>query len=654
MLRTVAATALFLASSLGLVHAGGARIALVVGVSKYEHAASLPNTLNDAKDVSAALKRLGFDVETVLDPSRSSLEAAVRRYGDRSVGAEVGVFHYSGHALEASGRNWLLPASVNVSGERDLRFEAVDLNTVLEQTDGAAKVSIVFLDACRDNPFAGRISAPGRGFSRGLARIEVTASGVLVAFATAPGQVALDGVNDSRNSPFTAALLSHLETGGLEVKGLLSRVTKDVVAQTKGKQRPWQNSSLEGDFFFVPPRAAVEQAGAPPNANVEAIFWDSIKASRDPADFSAYLAQFPNGVFAALARNRLAMLQQQARATAPQDSDPKTRPPESKSATAAQPAPPAQPAGSPSSLRDVLLARLSDYGVGSEESDTRTRSYESDRTHKAIAVSVEARHTYRSTGWATAGAAETGTLEGCQIYYGKPCVLVAVNEKVEPATNGPPALRDTPRARYAEGFDPERIPNARPDVVRRSDVASYRAAPAPKAAAYHPWGRLFTTTGSSSQFEAEERALARCNSDSDRNGRDGTCFLYAAGDRVVLPQRLLKPRPRPQTISEAFAYLGVNRAKQYAEAKEHKAIALALPTLRTFFWSNRSTVALAEELALEGCQLENHTPCILLASDETLHAPDPWKAPLRDMPRVRYDGAYNPERVPPFPAPIAS
>jgi len=110
----------------------------------------------------------------------------------------------------------------------------------------------------------------------------------------------------------------------------------------------------------------------------------------------------------------------------------------------------------------------------------------------------------------------------------------------------------------------------------------------------------------------------------------------------------VKPRPRPQTISEAFAYLGVNRAKEYAEAKDHKAIALAPPTLRTYLRANRSTVAQAEELALEGCQLENHTPCILLASDETLHAPDLWKAPLRDMPRVRYDGAYNPERVPLF------
>src|SRR5712664_2535460 len=117
MLRAVVATILFLASSFVLAHAEGGRVALVVGVSKYEHAPSLPNTLNDAKDMSAALKRLGFDVETVLDPSRSAFEAAVRRYGDRSVGAEESVFHYSGHALETNGHNWLLPATVNLSSE---------------------------------------------------------------------------------------------------------------------------------------------------------------------------------------------------------------------------------------------------------------------------------------------------------------------------------------------------------------------------------------------------------------------------------------------------------------------------------------------------------------------------------------------------------
>jgi hypothetical protein len=651
MLRAVVVTILFLASSVFLAHADSGRVALVVGVSKYEHAGSLPNTLSDANDMSAALKRLGFDVETVLDPGRTELEAAVRRYGDRSAGAEVSVFYYSGHALEAGGQNWLLPASVNLGSARDLRFEAVDLNTILEQTDGSAKVAIVFLDACRDNPFAGRIAARGRGLARGLARVEMTASGVLLAFSTAPGQVALDGVSAKKNSPFTAALLSHLETPGLEVKSLLSRVTKDVVEATKGKQRPWQNSSLEGDFYLLPPLAAAGISGTPPAANIEVIFWDSIKASRNPADFAAYLAQFPKGVFVGLARNRLTMLQQQGTATQPQAADPNLQAPETKPSAAAPPEPPAQPPGAnaaSSAPHDMLLARLASYSVAADERESRIRSYESETAHKAIAVSIEAHHTYRTAGWVTAASAEVGTLEGCQVYYGKPCTLVAVDDKVESANDGSPVLRDMARTRYTDAFEPEQIPNARPGLLRRADVAAYRSAPRPKAAAYHPWGRLFTATGAVGQFEAEEQALAQCNNDPDRKGRDGPCFLYAVGDRVILPQRLVKPRPRPQTISEAFAYLGVNRTKEYAEAKEHKAVALALQRGRTFLRRNASTVSQAEELALEGCQLENQTPCILLASDDSLNALDPWKAPRRDMSRLHYEGDYDPDIVPLF------
>jgi hypothetical protein len=291
-------------------------VALVVGVSNYEYAAMLRNTINDAQDMTVALKRLGFDVETVLDPSRATLEAAVRRYGDRSAGVEASVFHYSGHALEAGGRNWLLPASAKINSERDLRFEAIDLSTILEQTDGATQTSIVFLDACRDNPFVGRIAGAGRGLSRGLAGIEMTASGVLVAFATAPGQVALDGLAGKRNSPFTAALLSQIETAGLELKALLVRVTKEVVELTNGKQRPWQNSSLDREFYFVPPPASAASSITPSAINLEAVFWDSIKKSRDPADFHAYLRQFPTGTFAQLARNRLNMLQRKAPAEA--------------------------------------------------------------------------------------------------------------------------------------------------------------------------------------------------------------------------------------------------------------------------------------------------------------------------------------------------
>jgi uncharacterized caspase-like protein len=311
MLRSVFAAVLLLSTVVSALAAG--RVALVVGVSNYEHAARLANTLNDANDMAAALKRLSFDVETLLDPNRLALEGAVRRYGDRSVNADVSLFYFSGHALESAGRNWLLPATASLASERDLRFEAIDLNAIQEQADGAARISIVFLDACRDNPFSRRLSATRRGTApRGLARVDVTLGGVLVAFSTGPGQLAMDGIGTKRNSPFTAALLKHIEAPGLEIKSLLARVTKDVVEETGGMQRPWQNSSLEGDFYFMPPPVVAAASSAQSLVTLDSMFWDSIKASHNPADFNAYLARFPQGVFAELAQNRLSALQQEA------------------------------------------------------------------------------------------------------------------------------------------------------------------------------------------------------------------------------------------------------------------------------------------------------------------------------------------------------
>jgi hypothetical protein len=325
MLRSVFFAILLLLSVVA-AHAAS-RVALVVGVSNYERAGRLPNTLNDAKDMAAVLKRLGFDVDTLLDPNRSTLEAAVRRYGDRSIGTDVSLFYYSGHALEWSSHNWLLPVTASLATERDLRFEAVDLNTIQEQTYGAAKVAIFFLDACRDNPFARRLSISRREVSpRGLALVDVGAGGMLVAFSTAPGQIALDSLGAKRNSPFTAALLNHIETPGLEIKSLLARVTKDVVEETKGIQRPWQNSSLEGDFYFVPPPPIAAPTSTQTLATLEGMFWDSIKTSKNPADFKAYLTRFPNGVFVELAQNRLAALQQDATSKPPEARPPQPSP----------------------------------------------------------------------------------------------------------------------------------------------------------------------------------------------------------------------------------------------------------------------------------------------------------------------------------------
>jgi hypothetical protein len=252
MFRSVFA-ALLLLSTLVEAPAGG-KVALVVGVSNYEHAGRLANPLNDANDMAAMLKRLGFDVETLLDPNRSALEAAARRYGERSVDAAVSLFYYSGHAVESAARNWLMPAPARLVTWRDLRFEAIELDAIQEQAEGAARVSIVFLDACRENPFSRPLSLTRPGYSSpGLAGVNVGPGGALVAFSTGPGQTAYDDSGGKKNSPFTAALLRHMETPGLEIKSLLARVTKEVVEETKGMQRPWQNSSLDGDFYFLPP-----------------------------------------------------------------------------------------------------------------------------------------------------------------------------------------------------------------------------------------------------------------------------------------------------------------------------------------------------------------------------------------------------------------
>jgi Caspase domain len=337
---------LFLSLSFLAAHAEGRRVALVVGISQYEHAPALANTLNDARDMSAALKRMGFDVETLLDPTRTELEDAIRRYGDKSADAEVSVFRYSGHALEAASHNWLLPTTMRLNNARDLRFEAIDLNTVLEQTDGA-KVSVVFLDACRDNPFLRRLTGDRRAVgSGGLARVEASAEGMLVAFATAPGQFAFDGGKKAKNSPFTAALLHHIETKGLEAKALLARVTKDVLDETKGKQRPWVNSSLQGDFYFRPGEVTPVAKAA---IDVDALFWDTIKASNNPADFKAYLERFPDGIFAGLAKNRLSPLDQ---------------------------AKPESATRRPASLRDLLLERFTALAVRPDQSETHAKDYD--------------------------------------------------------------------------------------------------------------------------------------------------------------------------------------------------------------------------------------------------------------------------------------
>jgi uncharacterized caspase-like protein len=227
------------------------RVALVIGNSAYQHTAPLKNPSNDASDMAAELRQLNFDVIDGTDLSKDEMEKLIRAFAAKLTGADVGLFFYAGHGLQVDGRNFLAPVDAKLKSDTDLDFEAVELNLVLKQLERNSRVAIVFLDACRDNPLATVLAQTSRSLEvgRGLARID-RAVGMMIAFSTQPGNVALDG--QGRNSPFTGALLRHIATEGSSINDVMIDVRNDVLKATDGKQVPWENSSLTGQFFFKP------------------------------------------------------------------------------------------------------------------------------------------------------------------------------------------------------------------------------------------------------------------------------------------------------------------------------------------------------------------------------------------------------------------
>jgi hypothetical protein len=171
--------------------------------------------------------------------------------------------------------------------------------------------------------------------------------------------------------------------------------------------------------------------------------------------------------------------------------------------------------------------------------------YHADTNHKAIAAHPPA-GTWRSGDWPNEAAAEQNTLEACQMRYGDPCILVAVNDKVrDRSSKDYRNPRPMPRIAYEGVFDAQQIPFVREATRQRQDVANYKKSSSPKAIAVHPWGRVFIATGTASQRIAEVTALADCNNDPSREGKDGPCWLYAVDDTVVLPKRLKEPLSAP-------------------------------------------------------------------------------------------------------------
>jgi hypothetical protein len=279
------------------------RVALVIGNSAYKNAPQLKNPANDATDMAAALKRLGFDVVSGLDVDFSNMRGLVRIFSDKLDSADVALLFYAGHGLQVSGKNYLVPVDAQIESPADLDFGTIDLDLVLHSMEADTRVNIIFLDACRDNPLAAnlarRMGTRSASVSRGLAQVE-SGVGTLIAFSTQPGNVALDGVG--RNSPFTSALLKTIEQPGLSLGDILINVRNDVLATTDRKQVPWDNSSLTGQFYFNPLPPGAAAPARPSDESVELAFWNSIKDTRNSQLFEAYLRRYPNGAFADIAQ----------------------------------------------------------------------------------------------------------------------------------------------------------------------------------------------------------------------------------------------------------------------------------------------------------------------------------------------------------------
>jgi uncharacterized caspase-like protein len=226
-------------------HGAAERLALVIGNRNYAYS-PLENPLNDARDVRARLESLGFEVMLKENADLQAMEKAVEQFGNKLRGRQAGLFYYSGHGVQYDGENFLIPVDNANLTENSLKYKALNLGLLLDTMKNAAQpVSLVILDACRDNPFRG-FRALG---SRGLANVSGPA-GSLIAFATAPGQTAADGVG-GRNGTYTKHFLAHLGTPEITVEELFKRVRRGVGEETRNRQVTWENSSLSGDFCFV-------------------------------------------------------------------------------------------------------------------------------------------------------------------------------------------------------------------------------------------------------------------------------------------------------------------------------------------------------------------------------------------------------------------
>ncbi len=263
------------------------RIALVIGNGGYTAVEPLDNPVNDARLMAESLENVGFRVMLLTDAPQVELKRAISGFGSelRAGGSDtVGLFYYAGHGVQSFGANYLLPVDTRLTNAADLDLVALEASAVLRQMASARnRTNIVILDACRNNPFEAIPSLNDNG----LAEMKAP-TGTYLAYATAPGSVALDGVQG--NSPFTSALAAEMMSEDLSIEQLFKNVRVKVIAETGGAQTPWDTSSLTSDFVFKAGRQMT------PEEVAEQQLWRSVELSRDPVQILLFLRSYPDGL----------------------------------------------------------------------------------------------------------------------------------------------------------------------------------------------------------------------------------------------------------------------------------------------------------------------------------------------------------------------
>lgn len=285
------------------------RVALVVGNSAYQSVPKLPNPSGDANAVARMFRDAGFDaVEVLINVGNLEFKRAIRKFENVADQADIAVIYYAGHGLEIGGNNYLIPIDARLASDRDADDEAIPLERLVSSADGARRLRLLILDACRDNPFVGtmrreRNRTATRAVTGGLGKVEPTSTDTLIAYAAKAGSTADDG--DGEHSPFTTAILRDLPIPGLDVRLAFGRVRDEVLKTTGNRQEPFVYGSLGGGNVSLVPALVKPQEA--PVSDVKADF-ELVQKIGTTRAWEVFLGTHPTGFYADLARAQIEQL----------------------------------------------------------------------------------------------------------------------------------------------------------------------------------------------------------------------------------------------------------------------------------------------------------------------------------------------------------